>query len=197
VPGGDLIVTNDRREVEIKLRVNGDIAEIRRRLERAGFNVSKPRVFESNTLFDTAERTLRATSQLLRLRRVEDACTLTYKGSPAPGKHKSREEIETGVSNEANMELVFCRLGFSPVFRYEKFRTEHEAAGQAGVVTLDETPIGNYLEIEGVAEWIDRVAEKLGFSEQQYITQSYAGLYFDYCREHGIDPTNMVFEPGS
>lgn len=193
--GSDRTVTKDHREVEIKLRVEEDLARVRRRLESAGFKISKARVFESNILFDTAERKLRESSQLLRLRRVGDECILTFKGLPSPGKYKSREEIETGVSEEANLELIFARLGFVPVFRYEKFRTEHQAPGQDGVVTLDETPIGVYLEIEGSAEWIDRTAELLGFSEQEYITKSYGGLYLDYCREHGIAASNMIFPP--
>jgi adenylate cyclase class 2 len=191
---GDRIVTNDHREVEIKLRVDGGIEHTQQRLELAGFIISKARVFESNVLFDTPERKLREASQLLRLRRVGDRCTLTYKGAGAAGKHKSREEIETGVGDEANMALVFSRLGYAPVFRYEKFRTEYEVRGQGGVVTLDETPIGVYLEVEGEPAWIDRVAAILGFTEEQYITQSYAALYFEYCREHGVTPTNMVFE---
>jgi len=187
-------VTNDHREIEIKLRVEGDLGTMRDLLRTAGLRISKPRLFESNMLFDRAERNLRDTSQLLRLRRVGDACILTYKGMPAPGKHKSREEIETGILNEGNMALILARLGFEPVFRYEKYRTEYEAPGQAGVVTLDETPIGIYVEIEGSPAWIDAVALSLGFSEQQYITKSYGSLYLDYCREHGVTPANMVFD---
>lgn len=187
-------MTTGHREIEIKLRIDGEAAEIRRRLESAGLEISKPRVFESNVLFDTAERKLRSATELIRLRRVGDECILTYKGPPQRGKHKSREEIETHVSDEANMQLILARLGFLPAFRYEKFRTEFQAARQAGVVTLDETPIGLFVEIEGAPEWIDRVAGGLGFSEPQYITKSYAGLYLDYCRERGLDPSNMIFE---
>jgi adenylate cyclase class 2 len=188
-------VKSDQNETEIKLAVVGEVAAIRQRLEYAGFKISKPRVFESNVLFDSAGGKLRAAAQLIRLRRVGSECILTYKGSPQPGKYKSREEIETNVADECNMELILDRLGFTPVFRYEKFRTEYQAPGQDGVVTLDETPIGAYLEIEGKPEWIDRVAAQLGFAERQYIIKSYGSLYLDYCREHALTPENMVFQP--
>ena len=46
------------------------------------------------------------------------------------------------------------RLGF----KYEKYRTEFaDAAG--GTVTFDETPIGNFLELEGSGAWIDEMAD--------------------------------------
>lgn len=187
------VVTTNNQEVEIKLRAPGDPEEMRRRLQAAGFTVSKPRVFESNALFDTVENKLREASQLLRLRNVGDDSILTYKGPSSPGKHKSREEIETQVSDARKMELIVARLGFKLTFRYEKFRTEYQA-DQEGTVTLDETPIGLYIEVEGNADWIDRIATKLGFSEKDYITQSYGTLYLDYCRERGLTPSNMVFE---
>jgi adenylate cyclase class 2 len=47
---------------------------------------------------------------------------------------------------------------------------------------VDETPIGNYAELEGPAEWIDRAATRLGVDPAQYITLSY-GRLFDLWRE--------------
>ncbi len=189
---GNSIVTTDNREVEIKLRVENGLNEIRGRIEAAGFHISKPRVFEANVILDTPDKQLREASELIRLRRVGEKCVLTYKGKPAPGKHKDREEIETEVSNADNMEAILAWLGLQPSLRYEKFRTEYQA-GKSGTLTLDETPIGLFLELEGEAEWIDRIAAQLGFSEQQYITKSYGSLYMDYCRERALTPTNMVF----
>jgi adenylate cyclase class 2 len=61
------------------------------------------------------------------------------------------------------------------------------------MATLDETPIGVFLELEGPAEWIDRVAEELGFDESDYILASYATLYADHCRQRGVKPTDMLF----
>ncbi len=47
------------------------------------------------------------------------------------------------------VEQIFNEIGYHPIFRYEKFRTEYAKAPSTGKVLLDETPIGNYLEIEG------------------------------------------------
>jgi adenylate cyclase class 2 len=65
-------------------------------------------------------------------------------------------------------------------FRYEKWRTEWQDG--EGHCVVDETPIGNYAELEGSAEWIDRAAARLGISHSEYITLSY-GRLFDLWRE--------------
>jgi adenylate cyclase class 2 len=93
------------------------------------------------------------------------------------------------------MEAILTQLGYRPVFRYEKFRTEYtKRAGNGGKVLLDETPIGNFLEIEGSPRWIDRSARLLGFSSDEYITRSYGYLYLAYCREKRIRPKDMLFK---
>ena len=105
-----------------------DAATARRLLRRAGFRVSRRRVFEANTVFDTPDLSLRASQQLLRVREAGGVVTLTYKGPPAVARHKSREELELEVSAAAPMAAILDRLGFRPVFRYEKYRTEYRQA---------------------------------------------------------------------
>jgi adenylate cyclase class 2 len=184
------------REIEIKLRVPS-AAAARRLLQAAGFAVVKRRVFETNVMFDNAARDLLAARCLLRVRRAGGQAILTYKGAPAGGRHKSREEIETPVARPEALESILDRLGFEPVFRYEKFRTEYARGGQAGLATLDETPIGVFLELEGAPDWIDSTAGALGFAERDYVLASYATLYLEHCRERGVTPRHMVFSAGS
>ena len=181
----------DSLEVEIKLAVTG-AAAARRLLRGKGFRVIKPRVFEANNVFDTPELRLRTSGSLLRVRSVHREATLTFKGPPQSSKHKSREELEVTASNARTVEAILARLGFQRVFRYEKYRTEFQR-GRTGIVTLDETPIGTYLELEGPPAWIDRTARLLGFTETDYITLSYGALYLDWCARHGCQPGDMVF----
>jgi adenylate cyclase class 2 len=179
-------------ETEIKLAV-ADTKTARGMLRAAGFRVFKRRVFESNTVFDTPELRLRKSGLLLRMRQAGSVRTLTYKGPSIPGKHKSREELELVIPDPEVMIRIIERLGFHPAFRYDKYRTEYKQSGSRGVAVLDETPVGVYVELEGTSRWIDRTARKLNFSEQDYITASYAALYLDWCHRHGIEPANMVF----
>ena len=179
------------REIEIKLRVP-DAVRARRLLRASGFRVSRPRVFESNTIFDTAEQSLRTSGQMLRVRHVKGAAKLTYKGPIIPGRHKSREELEIDAGNPHVLTAILEKLGLQRVFRYEKFRTEFRRDA-GGVATLDETPIGAFLELEGSPRWIDRTARRLGFTEQDYVTASYGALYFEWCEQRRRKPADMTF----
>lgn len=180
------------REIEIKLRLEEPEAA-RRLLRRAGFRVRRRRVFESNAVFDTPELALRRAGKLLRLRVAGSRKLLTYKGPAEPGRHKSREEIELAVSDPQALALILERLGLRPVFRYEKYRTEFARPGSDGLVTLDETPIGNFLELEGGPEWIDQTARELGFTAADYITASYGRLFAEYAARQAHPPSDMVF----
>jgi adenylate cyclase class 2 len=183
-------------ETEIKLRL-ARAASFGRRLTRLGFEVTKPRVFESNLVFDTASGALQRGRKLLRLRQAGKVHTITFKGPPVEGRHKSREEVESGFADMAAMQRILEGLGFLPVFRYEKYRTEYQEADRGGVAMLDQTPIGDFLELEGRARWIDRTARELGFSLADYITASYGKLYLEYCEAKGVAPGNMVFKTSS
>jgi len=91
------------------------------------------------------------------------------------------------------MAQILGQLGYGPVFRYEKYRREYRHAGQPSVITADETPIGNFLELEGPGTWIDETAQRLGLKPADYVLESYARLYLKDCEQRGIAPTNMVF----
>jgi adenylate cyclase, class 2 len=178
------------REIEIKLPLP-DPAAGERLLQGAGFRVSKPRVFEANTVLDAPEGRLRAAGTLLRVREVDAKGLLTYKGPPAPGRHKSREELEVRFENPGLMTAILGRIGFAPAFRYEKYRTEYTDG--RGTATLDETPIGCYLELEGEPDWIDGAAAALGFGHADYVTGSYWQLYVEHCGRRGHPPGDMTF----
>jgi adenylate cyclase class 2 len=179
-------------ETEIKLAVP-DVKFARLLLRAAGFRVSRPRVFETNTVFDTPRRSMGKAATLLRVREAGGTNTFTYKGRPVAGRHKSREELELEISDARAMAALLARLGFEAAFRYEKYRTEFRQPRHAGVAMLDETPVGVFLELEGTAPWIDRTARKLGFEEIHYITASYGRLYLEWCKRQQIKPSNMVF----
>ena len=178
-------------ETEVKIPFRGSPQQARELIEFHGYTVGEPRTLESDQLFDHPGFALRNADQLLRLRRSGPRSTVTYKGPATRERYKSREEIEFDVSDAAAYELVLNRLGYTPGFRYEKYRTKF-AAGP-GLVTIDETPIGVFLELEGPADWIDATALRLGFASSEYCTLSYAALYREYVRSHEGAPTNMLF----
>jgi adenylate cyclase, class 2 len=188
-----------RHETEIKLAVR-DAREIRWRLAELGFRPARARHFESNQLYDFPDLRLRKSRCLIRIRFAGDRGLLTFKGAPVGSRdYKIRREIETHVEDGHQLSEILLQLGLRQVFCYEKFRTIYAPRGKRDVeeaphVVYDETPIGNYLELEGPQRWIDEVARQLGYSRRDYITESYAALYRKKCQSEGKTPKDMVFE---
>jgi adenylate cyclase class 2 len=180
-------------ETEVKIPVP-NTAAILKQLEEVGLKLSVPRQFESNTIYDFPDRRLRQTGMLLRLRESGGKFIITWKGPEEPGTHKTRPEMETGVGSIDVMREILRHLGLEPTFRYEKYRREFTGGNShSGVVTLDETPIGSFLELEGPGQWIDEMAKLLRFSPDDYLLESYGRLYLKHCERHGIEPRDMVF----
>lgn len=182
-------------ETEIKFRVD-DVAALSERLKTAGFHLETPRTFESNVLYDTPDRSMRARTEILRIREYGGKYTLTHKRLPDSGpgedRHKHRVETETQVSDGDALAEVFRSLGLQPAFRYEKWRTEWNDG--EGHCVVDETPIGNYAELEGAADWIDSAAAKLGVDHAQYMTLSYGRLFDQWRAEHNSNAEDLTFE---
>ncbi len=171
------------------------MAGLAERLEAAGFTLETPRAFESNVLYDTPDRAMRARTEILRIRGYAGRWTVTHKRLPdvGPGEdtHKHRIETETEVADGEALAQVFLSIGLIPAFRYEKWRAEWTDG--EGHCVVDETPIGNYAELEGSPEWIDRAAARLGVDRSQYITLSYGRLFDQWREQHRSAVQDLTF----
>lgn len=194
-------------EIELKFPVS-DPADFQSMLPSLGFHLDTARTFERNTLYDTATRTLREQHQLLRLRQYGSIWTITHK-RPAndhldpSSRYKVRIETETHVDDGEATALIFNNLGYQPVFRYEKFRTEwsqmplftaERADGALGHLVVDETPIGNYAELEGPTDWIDSMLELLLVDPATCITDSYGKLFDKWKGATGSPAENLTYD---
>ncbi len=162
-------------EIEIKLPA-GDLTALKRRLAQLGFRPAAARQLERNWVFDDAAGGWRRTGRLLRLRQHGREWRLTAKGPARAGRHKRRPEIELPLAEGESFRRLARLLGLGEHWYYEKYRTRWRQP-QGGEAALDETPTGNFLELEGRAGWIDRTAKALGYSRADYILASYAELY--------------------
>jgi len=178
------------KEIEIKFRVT-DARALTRLLRGAKFRQVTPRTHEMNTLYDLPGQPLRKRGDLLRLRKYGSEWVLTHKSKGVAGRHKTRVELETRVADGVKMDLILRALNFQPTFRYEKFRAEWSDG--KGHVVVDHTPIGDFGEIEGPARWIDRTAKALGIQRSDYLTETYAGLFFSWKRRTRSPANEMTF----
>jgi len=192
-------MTHTHIETEVKFWVES-LAAIRDRLVDLGAMQAGERVLETNIRLDRPDRSLSASGQALRLRRSQPSpprtglkpgtgegtkegrafTSLTYKARLAgPGGEmapvKALEEIEVQVSDFHRMQAILERLGFEPIFLYEKYRETFRL--DEVEVMLDELPYGCFVEIEGEISAIDRAAAQLGLAAAQRVSGTYLSLF--------------------
>lgn len=198
-------------EVEIKLQVE-DVGV----LTGAGLTLDEvdERHFEDNWVYKLPDGNLRK-GQYLRVRYVGNGDgagrrhqgVLTYKGKSrreadaVKGKNKGkkvREEIETSVGQPDKVAKIMKRLGLQRSFRYQKYRSVYRVTledGRSLLAMFDETPIGNFLELEGESSVIEAVAARIGFPQSAFISESYVEMQLARSAARGEPPGDMVFAP--
>lgn len=182
-------------EIEVKLACD-DLD----RLRDAGLELSleTPRHFEDNWLLDLADQSLLKQGAALRVRSFVGKGTVTYKGvvkETHESRLKVREEIESAVDQPERLIDLFERLGYHRSFRYQKYRTGYRAAldGRELKVLLDETPMGNFIEIEGDETRVLKALDAAGFSSDDIIRESYPELQAMRCKARGVPLEDLVF----
>ncbi len=184
-----MIDLSTETEIKVKIEDPGDFCS---RLAALNPGILSPRHFEDNYLLDFPDQRLRSSQCLMRIRFAEGRNFLTYKGPPRPqGIFKVREELETTVENGEILLQAFDRIGMRVCFRYQKYRQEFSVGGIH--VTVDETPIGNYVEFEGSEGGIRDLAQRMAIAEAQFLRSSYYSIYLEHCRERGKAPEFMIF----
>ena len=191
----------DNKELEIKLSII-NLETAVGRVQRLGAEVYLPRHLEDNLLFDRKHEPLSQSRMLLRMRNMkqpdppnkEIKSILTFKGAPEiTDGAKDREEIECEISGAQNLQTIFSKLGFEVTFRYQKYRTVYRVKGVELDICIDETPIGDFFELEGDILRIHEYATKLGYNRDDYVTQSYVTLYYRWCQKTGNNQAHMLF----
>ena len=189
-------MTTRKLEIEVKLPVE-NLKEVRSRLRGLGFRCVKRRAFETNLIWDSPRQVLRKKGVLLRLRQTGGGRpVVTLKGPrKAHSGFRIRPESEFVLRDWDTAEILLRGMSYRPHFRYEKFRAVYSRPRDkdAGLVCVDETPIGNYLELEGGKRWIRRVTRELEYTMSQTTTASYSDLYSRHRRRYKGCGRNMVF----
>jgi adenylate cyclase class 2 len=178
-------------EIEVKLRA-GDLQGLETRLTALGVTLLHPREFEDNHLYDFPGLTLQKAGAMLRVRAHGRGAALTHKeGARVVDGAKVRDEIEVEVGDAGTLSDILGKLGLVQCFRYQKYRTTYQYHDL--LLTLDETPIGVFFELEGPKKTIDDLAGKLGYSPADYITATYRDLFLS-ARKDAKSGHDMLFD---
>ncbi len=178
-------------EQEVKLPF-ASLEAARAAVQTAGGRLTVSRRLIDDEQLDTDDDRLRRAGTALRLRRDGAVALVAWKGPAQAGPVKTREEIETTVGDADVARALLAALGYRPRFRAQKYR-EELAIGDA-VVTIDETPMGVFVEIEAAPDEIARVAALLGRAPGDYCLRSYASLWREWCAARGRPIGDMLFD---
>lgn len=177
------------REIKLGFRY---AEEARQAILEAGATPLRGRRLQEDCLLDTPDDQLRRRRCVLRVRMECGKTLLTFKGPVQVSPMKLREEMETIVGDGLLLLRVLEELGFRVWFRYQKYREEF--AHEDVTIALDETPVGTFVEIEGSERGIHEMAASLARKPDDYLLDSYRGLFVKYCETHGLPVTDMLFE---
>ena len=162
-------------EVEQKYRLE-DPGKIRSALKKMGARKIAGGM-EANEFFDRGKE-LRRKRLALRLRKYGGNATLTLKGPRLKARFTKRMEIEIPVDH-ALMGSMLRLAGFRAVMCYKKERELYRLG--KSLIALDRLPrSGHFLEIEGRAKNIARIASRLGFRPRDREERSYLQMMFGY-----------------
>ena len=182
----------EKIEKEAKFYIR-DLKKIERQIKDLGGVVIQSRVFESNLRFDTHDRELSASYQVLRLRH-DTRARLTYKGPADPNSEVSaRLEYEMEIGDLTTGRHILEALGYEIVTIYEKYRASYSLDNVE--ISLDEMPFGKFMEIEGAdAQQIRQMADKLNLKWENRSSLSYLRIFTQVKERLGLSMRNLTFD---
>lgn len=182
-------------EIELKFYIPKASLDLLRKKIVSLCSDSEGKVFETNLLFDNSSKSIRARKAILRLR-CDTRSILCYKEPLNLGKvskdFKVKEEIEFEVDDFESARNFLGKLGFFEFMKYEKRRENFRLRNLK--ISIDEMPIGMFLEIEGNEEDIRCTAQQLGLDWKQRIKRSYEEIFSDLKRQANISFRDLTFK---
>ena len=160
-----------------------DRKALERKLREHGFREETPPTHEVNTLYDLPGQKLRRKGDLLRLRNYGGKWKLTYKSKGKPGRHKTRGESETGVSDGETDAGDPARARLRAGLRVRESFAPSGATARARS-SLITRPSATSPRSRANRAGSTAPRGCLGGFPKQYITKSYAELFFEWKRKH-------------
>ncbi|MEI6494456.1 MAG: class IV adenylate cyclase [bacterium] len=184
-------MVNNSIEVEIKFKIQ-DLIILEEKVKAAGGKELHRNIFQRTVRMDTSEGSLKGRGVFLRVRGGEkNIMTVKSKLPDSDENFKERKELEIEISDISLAEQMLSTLGFTEKWIMEKYRTEYELLGTT--LALDRLPFGDYLEIEGDKDPIEKVVKILGLENQERFTNTYWHLFDDYKKTNNLTGENIVF----
>ncbi|MFA6252125.1 MAG: CYTH domain-containing protein [Candidatus Paceibacterota bacterium] len=189
-------------ETEIKLMlINIDIKKLLEQIEEI-FDLEKNNEFLQIThqfFFEDYTKQI----AFPRIRNEEDGRnTLTLKvkeGNISKSEYFKRIELDTDISDVDAVIKMMPYFGYPKKISWEKKRINflpNKNAKTDFEISLDETPMGYFLEIEADENRIEEIIKLLKLEDAERTKKAYLGIWADFKEKHNIKDENMLFEAG-
>lgn len=191
---------NMNKEIEIKLEIpKTEIGLVVEKMEQKFGLIAETPFLQTTYQFFTNDFSTQKVFPRIR-NEVDGRTTLTLKVKKEDSQNYfKRLEYESGIDDPDAIIGMMEHLGFPYKVIWQKKRTLFKSCRvESGdvlipVFSLDETPIGFFLEVEGTESGIEDAIKILGTSSYRRIPKSYLALWEEYKKEKGIDKIDMVF----
>ena len=180
------------QEIEVKFLLK-DYSALMQKISALHLPCSQERIHEFNLRYDLPDGSLVAQKQVLRLRKDTQA-RLAFKG---PGAMEEdvllRKEVEVVVSDFDTTKRLLEALGYQVAMMYEKFRANYLL--DSLVMSVDETPLGLFVELEGESPaQVRQASQTLGFNWDARINLSYSALLSLFNQNTGNSFRDLSFD---
>lgn len=137
-----------------------------------------------------------------RIRNEEDGSnTLTVKAKLKDGEQEEsnyfkRIELETDISNVESVVSMMPFFGYPKKISWEKKRinfTSNKSEELKFTISLDETPMGYFLEIESDEETIEEIIKTLELSNLERTKKAYLGVWADFNNRNNTVREDVMF----
>lgn len=181
------------KEIEIKIRLV-DKGKIKKKLLSFGWKMEKI-VFQQEYRITDAENTLGEKGIFPRVRKEGEKSVFTIKVNP-DGKvnendksirYFNRLEYDIEVEDAKKMAEILSIIGLTEQRILEKYREIWKKDDEKELsIVIDSLKFGDYMELEGSEGKIDKMAERLGLSNEERITLAYWRVYRKYCEQNNF-----------
>ena len=160
-------------EVELKSVVD-DMERRRAAIEAAGATLVFSGRLEDRR-YDTADRSLTAADQVLRVRTYRDAHSsrseLNWKGrTRREGGYKLRDELETKVSDGDTLVAILDKLGYVVTIAIDREIAQYDLDGT--MIRFERYPrMDTLVEVEGTPEQIEAAIATLGMPREGFTSE--------------------------
>jgi adenylate cyclase class IV len=189
-------------EIEIKIKL-ADKEKVKQKLLSFGWKM-KNVVFQQEYRITDVGNSLGEKGIFPRVRKEGEKSVFTIKVKP-DGKvnendknvrYFKRLEYDIEVEDAKKMAEILSIIGLTEQRILEKYREIwiNEEEKELSIV-IDSLKFGDYMELEGSEDKIDRMVEKLELANEERITLAYWRVYRKYCEQNNLkEETNLLLK---